>query len=106
MATPRTSTTSAPSVDVSTLATALKAQLEASSSSTVYVPLDNGDVPSDAELAALVGEGLHAELDAVRPALAVRAATEDEMAQAADAAAASTPATTSSSSSSTTSSTT
>jgi hypothetical protein len=74
-----TRSTSTPSTSVSALATTLQSQLTASTATTIYVPLDDGDVPTEDELHALLGEGLHAEVDVVRNALAVRAATEDEI---------------------------
>ena len=60
----------------------LKAKLAASQSATIFVPLEGGGPPTDDELKALAADGLHAEHDAVRDALAVRAATEDEIAAA------------------------
>jgi hypothetical protein len=77
-----TRSTSTPSTSVSALATTLQSQLDASTATTIYVPLDDGDAPTDDELHALLAEGLHAEVDVVRNALAVRKATEDEIAEA------------------------
>jgi hypothetical protein len=76
---PTRASSSSPTTSVSALATTLKSQLAASTSSTIYVPLEDGDAPSDDELHALLAEGLHAEVDVVRNALAVRTATDDEM---------------------------
>lgn len=77
-----TRSTSTPSTSVSALATTLQSQLAASTATIIYVPLDDGDTPTDDELHALLAEGLHAEVDVVRNALAVRKATEDEVAEA------------------------
>lgn len=73
----------AQSVSVGSLASDLRARLEASQSTTIYMPLDEGaEPPSDAELQALLTGGLHVEHDQVRNALAVRNATDDEIAAA------------------------
>lgn len=80
---PTSSTSKTPTVSVSAFTADLKAKLAAGQSTIVYVPLEGGDAPTDAELAALLAEGLHVETDVVRDALAVRAATDDEMAAAA-----------------------
>lgn len=64
------------------MADVLKHQLDNSESATIYVPLESGEPPSDAELQALLADGIHAEYDAVRGALAVRKATDDEIAEA------------------------
>ena len=59
----------------------LKDKLAASHSATIYVPLEDGDEqPTGDEIKTLLADGLHVEYDAVRNALAVRKATEDEMA--------------------------
>lgn len=71
-------TSSLPSADE------LNQALEESESSTVYIDLGEGaTAPTDEELAALVSEGLHAEFDVVRQKLAVRKASDDEVAQTA-----------------------
>lgn len=81
--TSRTHTTSAPSAATSSMADVLKHQLDNAESSTIYVPLEDGaDTPTDDELKALTAEGIHAELDVVRNALAVRKATDEEIAEA------------------------
>lgn len=79
---PTTRASTAPITSVTSLSEALTHQLESSTSTIIYVPLDGGDAPSDAELKALMAAGLHVEHDAVRDALAVRKATEDEIAEA------------------------
>ena len=61
----------------------LKDRLAHSQAATIFVPLeDDGEQPSDDELKTLAGDGLHVEYDIVRNALAVRAATPDEIAEA------------------------
>lgn len=74
-------TTKAPATNAGPFSADLKAKLAASQSTMIYVPVD-GEPPSDDELKTLAADGLHVEYDAVRDALAVRAATEDEVAAA------------------------
>lgn len=79
---PTTRATSTPSTSVTALTDTLRHQLDASTSATIYVPVDDGDTPTDDELKALLANGLHVELDVVHGALAVRRATDDEIAEA------------------------
>ena len=55
----------------------LKAALAAATTTTIYV---DADEPSEADVAGLLADGIHAEWDVVRGKLAVRLAAEDEMA--------------------------